>query len=249
MVEVVNIMRSVSKCAAGALLLALALTSTLTTAQKPAPEKFQRAIDRSQDAARILALLADPNSGFPKGLIDKARIVAIFPRADRQDALVRRFLQGYGVMSARGQDGWSLPAFYQFLSAPRKFTGGSQENFGLILLFMNDDALSWLEKDRSEFKKERAATPGPVNSDTATKSQESANKQILAYTYYNGKLNGKIDPDFFNDFFLDQDNNINGPVYGAKGREVLAGKKIDPASLPAGLAAFQEALRKQQPTQ
>jgi len=247
MVEVVNIrvMLVIRKCAIAALLLALAFTSSLTSAQKPAPEKLQHAIDRSQDAARILSLLADPNSGFPKGLIDKARIVAIFPRADRQDALVRRFLQGYGVMSARGQDGWSLPAFYQFQSAPRKFTGGSQENFGLILLFMNDDALSWIEKDRSEFKKERAATPGPVNSDPETKSQQPAEKQILAYTYYNGKLNGKIDPDFFNDFFLDQDNNINMPVYGAKGREVLGGKKIDLASLPAGISAFQEALRKQ----
>src|SRR5437764_9987881 len=95
MVEVVNIrvILVTRECAVAALLLALAFMSSLTSAQKPAPEKLQHAIDRSQDAARILSLLADPNSGFPKGLIDKARIVAIFPRADRQDAMVRRLLQ------------------------------------------------------------------------------------------------------------------------------------------------------------
>jgi hypothetical protein len=53
-----------------------------------------------------------------------------------------------------------------------------------------------------------------------------------------------VDPDFFRDFILDQDNNINEPLYGARGREVLAGRKVDSASLPSGISAFQEALQK-----
>lgn len=226
----------------------ITLTPYVTPAQKPGQEKFNHAVERSQDAARLLSLLVDPDSGFPKVLIDKAHVIAVFPHAAREDVLVRKFLQGYGVICARDQNGWSLPAFYQFLSAPRKFAGGTNENLGLILLFMNDDALSWFEKEKSEFKHERGATLGPVGG-ANVQSQDPAAKQIVAYTYYNGKLNGKIDSDFFNDFVLEQDNNINLPVYGAKGREVLGGKKIDPASLPAGITAFQEALRKQQPAQ
>jgi len=109
---------------------------------------------------------------------------------------------------------------------------------------MNDDALSWFEKEKSAFKHERGAVLGPVG-DANVQPQNMAGKQIVAYTYYNGKLNGKIDPDFFNDFVLEQDNNINLPVYGAKGRDVLSGKKIDLASLPAGISAFQEVLSKQ----
>jgi len=107
----------------------ITLTPYWTPAQKPAPEKFKHAVERSEDAARLLSLLGDPNSGFPKALIDKARVIAVFPHAAREDVLVRKFLQGYGVISARDQNGdWSLPAFYQFLSAPRKFAGGSNEN-------------------------------------------------------------------------------------------------------------------------
>lgn len=83
---------------------------------------------------------------------------------------------------------------------------------------------------------------------TEAQSTQFAAVQIVAYTYYNGVLNGnKIDPNFFKDFILDQDNNINMPMYGMKGREVLAGKKIDSGSLPAGISVFQEALQKYWP--
>jgi hypothetical protein len=46
---------------------------------------------------------------------------------------------------------------------------------------------------------------------------------------------------------LNPDNNINTPVYGMKGREVLTGKKIDPANLPVGISAYQEMLQKYLP--
>ena len=113
---------------------------------------------------------------------------------------------------------------------------------------MNQDALLWLDKDKSQFKRERAAVLGPVGTISEEQSKDLTGKGILAYTYYNGKLNGNsIDPDFFKDFILNQDNNINIPTYGAKAREVLAGKKIDPALLPAGISAFQEALERHWP--
>ena len=42
----------------------------------------------------------------------------------------------------------------------------------------------------------------------------------------------------------DLHNKINTPLYGLKGREVLAGKKVDPSILPAGIPAYYEALVK-----
>jgi len=224
-----------------------AVLGFLTSAQKPASEKFKHAVERSEDSARLLALLAEPNSGFPKELVDRARMVAVFPRTTRQDVLVRRFLQGYGVISSRQRNGWSLPSFYQFASAPRKFSGGSVETLALVLLFMNKDSVSWLDKDKSEFKGERAARLGPVGVVTGDQIKSLADTQILAYSYYNGKLNASnIDPDFFRDFILEQDNNLNTSLYGVKGREVLAGKQID--SLPAGISFFQDALKKYWPS-
>jgi lipid-binding SYLF domain-containing protein len=218
-------------------------------AQKPTEEKFKHAIERSEDSARLMSLLAEPTSGFPGELIDKAQLVAVFPHASKQEVLVRRLLQGYGVISARQENGWSLPAFYQFESAPRKFSGSSEDTLALVLLFMNKDAVSWLEKDKTKFKGDKGGILGPVGAANAEQLLQMAGSQIVAYTYYNGKLNGnKIDPDFFKDFILDQDNNINMPLYGGKGHDVLAGKKIDSTSLPTRISAFQEVLQKYWPS-
>lgn len=230
------------------LTVSLALLAFAAAAQKPAPEKFKHAIERSEDAARLMSLLAEPNSGLPKELIDRAQIVAVFPRASKQEVLVRRVLQGYGVISARQENGWSLPAFYRFTAAPRKFSGSSEETLALLLLFMNKDAESWFAQGKSKFKGDHGGLLGPVGAVSAEQLTQIAGAQIVAYTYYNGKLNGnKIDPDFFNDFILDQDNNINLALFSVKSHEVLAGKQIDSTSVPSGISAFQEALQKYWP--
>ena len=226
-------------------LTGLTILQSPALAQKPAAERFKHAIERSEDSGRLLPLLLLPESGFPKELLERAEIVAVFPRARRQSALVRRFLDGYGVMSTRQENGWSLPAFYRFTSAPRKFSGTSEETLAVILLFLNKDAVSWFGEGKSKFKSDRAARLGPVGPLTEEQRKDLAGAQILVYTYYNGRVNAdNIDPDFFKDFIIDQDNNVNKPLYGAKGHEILTGKKVDQASLPAGISAFQEALQK-----
>ncbi len=215
------------------------------SAQKPAAERFKHAIERSEDSARLISLLLLPDSGFPKELFDRAEIIAVFPRARRQDVLVRRFLGGYGVVSTRQEHSWSLPAFYKLASAPRKFSGSSEETLAVILLFLNKDAVSWFGEGKTKFKSERAARLGPIGNLTDEQRNNLPGSQILVYTYYNGKINAdNIDPDFFKDFVLDQDNNVNRPLYGIKGQEILTGKKVEQSSLPAGVSAFQEALQK-----
>lgn len=229
------------------LLIILTRFTPAAWAQKAAEEEFKHANERSEDAARLMSLLAEPTSGFPKELIEKAQFIAVFPRAKREEVLIRRFLQGYGVISARLENGWSVPAFYQFASAPRKFSGSSGETLALVLLFMNKDAASWFEKDKAKFKGDHAGILGPIGALTDAQLAQMAVAPIVAYTYYNGKLNGQIDPDFFKDFTLNQDNNINMPVYGAKGRAVLARKKIDSSSAPSKILAFQETMERHWP--
>ncbi len=67
---------------------------------------------------------------------------------------------------------------------------------------------------------------------------------ILAYAYFNGSLKGTtFGKSFWKNFALNPDNKINKPLYGMKGREVLAGKKVEIASLPAGIPVYQEVLQ------
>ena len=210
------------------------------------PNKFPDAIQRSEDAARIIAILATlPDSGFPKELVDKAEAIGVFPKVTRETMGFTHFTQGYGVISARQGDAWTMPAFYQFGGGGYGNPFAKAESNGVILLFMTKDAVSWFEKGGVALKNEKKAVGGPVGIVTKTIEKEIEGAQILAYAYYNGKLSGTtFGKSFWKSFNLDPDNKINKPLYGLKGREVLAGASVDPAKVPAGIPAFHEALEK-----
>ena len=230
--------------ALGALLFAC---DSHASAQKP--NQFPHAIERSGDAARIVALLALlPESSVPKELTDKAEAIGVFPRVSRDTIYFTHFSQGYGAISSRRENGWTLPAFYEFSGGGYGNPFAKKETSGVILLFMTKDALDRFEKGGVELKGEKKAIAGPVGTIADEQRKDLASAQILAYSYYNGKLIGNaFGKGFFSKFLLNPDNKINTPLYGIKGREILAGKNVDPASLPSGIPAFQEALQKYYP--
>jgi len=94
-------------------------------------------------------------------------------------------------------------------------------------------------------KNEKKAIEGPVGTIGDAQRRELGEAQILAYAFFNGRVSGTaFGKSFWKSFALNPDNNINSPVYGMKGREVLAGKSIDPATIVPGIASFQDALTK-----
>ena len=92
---------------------------------------------------------------------------------------------------------------------------------------------------------DKKAVEGPVGTLTDEERKHVENVPILAYSYFNGKLNGTaFGKSFWKSFRLNPDNNINKPVYGMKGREVLSGKQVDPALHIQGISAYSDALTK-----
>ncbi|MCA1631858.1 MAG: hypothetical protein LC774_16330 [Acidobacteria bacterium] len=211
-----------------------------------AENKFTDAIARSQSAGKIVATLAlVPESGLPKELVDKAQAVGVFPKVERETVMFTQMTDGYGVISARGADGWTAPAFYEFYGGGYGNPFAKGEKFGVLLLFMTKDSVEAFEKGGVKLKGERKALGGPVGTITDEQRKELEGAQILAYAYFNGELKGTpLGKSFWKSFYLNPDNNINTPLYGMKGREVLGGGKINTLSLPAGITAFQEALQK-----
>ena len=231
------------------ILISLALAAALLSCGSSAlaqKAKWDHAIERSGDAGRIISLLAlVPDSGFPKELVDKAEAVAVFPKVRTETVYFSKMSHGYGVISVRQESGWSLPAFYAFGGGGYGNPFAKNEASAVILLFMTKDALGWFEKGGVPLKNEKKALAGPVGAITDDQRKEMEGAQVLAYSYYNGKLDGTaFGKSFWKSFALNPDNNINKPMYGMKGREVLAGKKIDPSTVPTGIAAYQEALVK-----
>ena len=217
----------------------------IASAQKSTTNKFPHAVERSQDASRIVPLLTVvPEDSVPKELLDKAAAIGVFPKVERETAYFTHLVHGYGVISARQENGWTAPAFYEFMGSGFGNPFSEKENYGVVMLFMNQDALGWFEKGGVPLKDEKKAVVGPVGTITDEQRKGLDGVNLLAYIYYNGKLTGIS---YGKRFGLNPDNKINTPLYGMKGREVLSGKKIDSASLPDGIAAFQEALQKYYP--
>lgn len=215
-------------------------------AQKP-PGRFGHAVERSRDSARIVSALAlVPDSGLPKELVDKAQAYAVFPSVKTESSLFTSISQGYGVISSRTADGWTMPAFYAFGGGGyTKTFFQKNDKHAVILLFMSDDALGWFEKGGVPLANEKKALAGPVTQTlTDEQRKELEGVQVLAYVYYNGKLDGTaFGKSFWKKFRLNPDNNINTPMYGIKGRLVLAREKIPSVTIPDGIDAFQKALQ------
>jgi lipid-binding SYLF domain-containing protein len=225
---------------------AACLAGLLMQATAAAQNKFEDAIKRSEGAAKVIELLTVvPDSGMPKELFDRAEAVGVFPKVDRETVMFSQVTSGFGVISARTPEGWTPPAFYQFGGAGFGSPFSSKETYAVILLFMTKDAVAAFEKGGVEFKGERKALAGPVGAVTDEQRKELEGTHILAYAYYNGELKGiEFKKGFMKNFGLNPDNKINKPLYGVKGREVLAGKKVDASRLPARIPAYQAALEK-----
>lgn len=224
-------------------LCALLLLFTAANAQK---KKFNDAIERSGSAGRIVELLTlVPEGDLPKELVDRAEAVGVFPKVEKEVMLFTHMTLGYGVISARSEGGWTQPAFYAFGGGGHGNPFASGDTYGVVLLFMTKDAVAAFEKGGVKLKGERKALAGPVGALTDAQRKEIEGAHILAYAYYNGSLRGtNFGKSFWKSFALNPDNNINKPLYGVKGREVLGGKKVDAASLPEGILAYQAALQK-----
>jgi lipid-binding SYLF domain-containing protein len=231
---------------AAMLLLHSTSSSHSSAVQKPDPKRFQHAVNRSADAGRIITLLAvAPDSDLPKEIADRAEAIGVFPKVVKETAMFSQVSKGYGVISARTEKGWTLPAFYQFGGGGYGNPFANTETYAVILLFMTKDSLKWFEKGGVPLKNQKKAIEGPIGTVTDEQRKQLADLPVLAYAYYNGKLNGKaFGTSFWKSFGLNPDNNINTPVYGIKGREVLAGANLDPATVLAGIPTFQEALVK-----
>jgi len=219
---------------------------TSNASQNADPQKFRHAVTRSGDAGRIITMLAVmPDFTIPKELMDKAEAVGVFPKVVRETAFIMQASKGWGVISARQGSGWTMPAFYMFGGGGYGNPFAESDTHGVILLFMTKEALSWFEKGGVQLKNQRKAVEGPVGGMSDVQRKQLEDVHVIAYAYYNGRLNGTaFGTSFWKSFGLNPDNNINKPVYGMKGREVLAGTTVDPTKVIPGISAYQEALTK-----
>lgn len=210
----------------------------------------ETAVRRSQNSAKTIKVVTDlpEDETIPKEFFERAQAIAVFPDVAKLNLLFSQGMKGYGVVSIRQSEGWSLPSYYRFGSSHFSLKIAGAKSFDLVILFMKKDVLDWFREGRFLFKGLRAGVAGPVGKLTRQADLDMSGIGVIMYMLVDGKLKGmSIDSDLLDGAYIDPDNNINKPVYGMKGREILEGKAPKSSPTAPGFTAFRDILNEKFP--
>ena len=182
-------MRKLTTVAAAAVCL-VSFLAAQPRAQKDDDDKNEP--KRVRDAATVFGeIMAAEDKAIPGAILNKASGIAIFPSTIKAGFIVGG-MRGRGIISARGSNGWSAPAFLTL-------TGGS---FGLQNLVSNQFKIG----------ADAAIAAGPVGRDAQAATDIQLRAQILSYSRARGLFAGVT----INGSTIRQDVDANQRFYGSR---------------------------------
>jgi len=234
---------STSKQRAAALCAAVLCAAQLFAACAPAraqqrrsqAPKRTRAADatrHSNDAASVLRkVMSVPERAIPRDLLEGAEAVAVCPGVYKA-AFIVGGRKGDCIISRRTlTKQWGLPVFYNLTGASVGFqVGGSKTDY--VLLFMNDEALGGLLKDKFEVGGEAEVAAGPVGRAASASTTPRLTAGILSYSRSRGAFIGVA----LKGVAITPDNDLNEAFYGRKATELIGGREDGP--VPPAVRAF-----------
>ena len=145
--------------------------------------------ERVRNATRVFEeIMATPDKGIPKELLESAKCVAIVP-GEKKFAFVFGGDYGKGVATCRTAKGWSAPLFVAVGGGSFGFQiGGSSSD--VVMLFMNDHALQSLLSDKFKIGADATVAAGPVGRHAAAGTDIRLNAEILTYSRSKGAFAG-----------------------------------------------------------
>ncbi|HXM35890.1 MAG TPA: lipid-binding SYLF domain-containing protein [Pyrinomonadaceae bacterium] len=228
-----SVVKRFTTCGAGTLFL-LALFAVQAPAQK---SRTQDAARHASDASSVFTkIMAVKEKAIPKQLLDKAEAIAVFPAVVKV-AFGIGGKGGQGVISRRVKGGWSEPVFFNIGGASiGAQIGASKTDY--VLLIMNDEGLNSLLKDKVELGAEVGVAAGPLGREAAASTDARLTAGILSYSRSRGAFIGAA----IKGAVISPDNDLNEAFYGTKARDLLTGKPMTMANMPAAVKIFPRTL-------
>jgi lipid-binding SYLF domain-containing protein len=184
-------------------------------------------IGRIQKATRVFhEIMATPDKGIPRDLLEKAKCVAIIPGEEKL-AFIFGENYGKGLATCRTGSGWSAPMFVAVGGGSVGFQiGGSFTD--VVMLFMNDHALQSLMGDKFKIGADATVAAGPVGRQAAAGTDVKLNAEILSYSRSKGVFAGVS----VSGAVVQADHSGDKAMYGSdvSHQEILDGKTAVPES-------------------
>lgn len=219
-------------------LLLIGIIAPSAPGQSKNAKRVADATSQAQKAAQVFTEVMNiPDQAIPQKLLDKAEAIAVFPSVIKAGFIVGG-RGGRGAISRRVKGGWGAPAFFNLGGGSFGLQiGASSTDF--VLLFMNEEALGGLLKDKFELGGEGSVAAGPVGRSASATTDVLLQAGIISYSRSRGlfaglELKGTV---------ISPDNDDNLAVYAKKAGEVLSPtQKWTMPKMPAGVRIFPKTL-------
>ena len=200
----------------------LALTTSLLAVDQGPAKRL------GESAAVFSEIMAAPDKGIPKDLLEKAHCIVIVPSL-KTAAFVVGGKYGKGYLSCRNKSGsgWSAPATVRIEGGSVGFQiGGSHTD--LIMLVMSERGADKLLSSKFTLGAEGSVAAGPVGRTATAQTDAQMHAEILSWSRSQGLFAGLA----LEGATLRQDLDDNATLYGAKleNRAIVTGGRPAPES-------------------
>jgi lipid-binding SYLF domain-containing protein len=183
----------------------------------------QKEQDRLKESYMVMKeILATPDKGIPRDLLNKAECVVVFPSV-KKAAFVVGASYGRGVMTCRsGEDfrgPWSAPAMFAMEGGSFGLQIGGQAT-DFVLLIMNEQGAKSVMSSKVKIGDDASAAAGPVGRTTSAETDIVMKAEILSWSRARGIFAGVS----LTGSTLRSDDNANKNLYGKE----LNAKQIIP---------------------
>lgn len=153
----------------------------------------EKEAQRLKDSADVLRqILATPDKGIPKDLLNKADCVVVYPSV-KKAAFVVGGSYGRGVITCRsGQTfngPWSAPAMFALEGASFGLQIGGQAT-DFVLLVMNEQGANSILSSKVKLGADASIAAGPVGRNASAETDVVLKAQILSYSRARGVFAG-----------------------------------------------------------
>jgi lipid-binding SYLF domain-containing protein len=191
--------------------------------------------NRLNAAADVVSeMMAAPDKGIPKDLLDKAACVVVVPSVKKGAFIIgAKYGRGFIICRNKNGRGWSAPGGVRIEGGSFGFQiGGSSTD--VVMLLMNQGAIDKLLSSKFTIGADASAAAGPVGRTASAQTDAQLHAQLLTYSRARGLFAGVS----LDGATLRPDDDANKDMYGRKmsNKEVVLGS-VQPPSSAARLIA------------